>query len=50
MQLWGLKQKFELMVKRQNLAVDVLFSSQNVGLQNVFKGFEMVANLKVRRT
>lgn len=49
LQLWGLEQKFKLMVHRPNQAVDVLFSSQNVGLQNVFKGFEMVANLKVRR-
>lgn len=48
MLLWGFKQKFKLMVQRPNLAVDVLVSSQNVGLQNVFKGFQMVANLEVR--
>lgn len=36
------------MVHRPNLSVDMLFGSQNVGPQ-CFKGFEMVANLKVRR-
>lgn len=48
LQLWGLEQKLKVMVHRPNLSVDMLFGSQNVGPQ-CFKGFETVANLKVRR-